>query len=378
MSLYEVGILGSPSKTQLAEVEKEIDNLLSHQGLARGSEVTWNVAPVSFDPPETTASPVAFFGAVGVDDSVLERAVQRGLPILPIASTLTSVQAEIPARIAQLNCLGYGDHGPLRIATALLEMLGLHPRQRRVFISYRRAEAREAAIQLFEALSSRVFDVFLDTHGVAPGEEFQSILWHRLCDCDVLLMLDTATYFDSRWTAAEFGRALAKGISVLRVGWPNVTASPRVSTASRLDLIPADILASGLLTDAALNRICERVESARSLSHAVRTLNMHSRIRDSVQVIGGSVSGVGSNNSVSIKLPSGEDVLVCPTNGVPNSLTLNSALDLCSGGDVAVVYDHIGLLESWQRHLDWLGTYVRPARWVKAEEMAWVFADWNV
>ncbi len=378
MPLYEIGILGNPSANQLAELEKEIDNLLTHQGLTRGGEVAWTVAPASFDPPERTASTAAFFGAAGVDDSTLENALTRGLPILPIASSLANVSTEIPASIAPLNCLGFSDHGPLRIATALLEMLGLLPRQRRVFISYRRSEATDSAIQLFEALSARVFDVFLDTHGVAPGEEFQSILWHRLCDCDVLVMLDTATYFDSRWTAAEFGRALAKNISILRVGWPSVPPSSRVNTASRIDLSPGDILASGLLSDTAINNICERVESLRSLSHAVRMLNLHSRIRDSVQVIGGVMTGVGLSNTVSIQLPSGEDVLVYPTTGVPTSMTLNSALDLRSTGDVAVVYDHIGLLASWQKHLDWLGQYVTPARWVKAEEMAWTFAGWNV
>jgi TIR domain len=68
--------------------------------------------------------------------------------------------------------------------------------------------------------SARLFDVFLDTHGIAPAEDFQTMLWHRLCDSDVLVMLDTPNYFGSRWTSAEFGRALAKGIAVLRVGWP--------------------------------------------------------------------------------------------------------------------------------------------------------------
>jgi len=40
------------------------------------------------------------------------------------------------------------------------------PAQRRVFVSYRRNESRDAAVQLFEELSARQFDVFLDTHSV--------------------------------------------------------------------------------------------------------------------------------------------------------------------------------------------------------------------
>lgn len=170
-----------------------------------------------------------------------------------------------------LNCLAYQVDGPQRVATALLECAGLLPRQRRVFVSYRRNESREAALQLFDVLSARHFDVFLDTHGIGPAEDFQAMLWHRLCDSDVLVMLDTPGYFESRWTSAEFGRALAKGISVLRVGWPNSTASARISTASRLDLDVSDIDAgTGRLTDDVVTRICFQIEALRSQSHAVR------------------------------------------------------------------------------------------------------------
>ena len=77
----------------------------------------------------------------------------------------------------------------------MLESVGLLPRQRRVFVSYRRDEARQAALQLFNAFSAKLFDVFLDTHGIAPTEDFQAVLWHRLCNSDVLVMLDTPGLF---------------------------------------------------------------------------------------------------------------------------------------------------------------------------------------
>src|SRR5690606_5931770 len=156
-------------------------------------------------------------------------------------------------------------------ATALLECAGLLPRQRRVFLSYRRDEARGAALQLFDAIAARHFEVFLDTHGIAPGDDFQATLWHRLCDSDVLVMLDTPGYFSSRWTEAEFGRALAKSISVLRIGWPDVGASPRTLTASQLPLTKDEVNQdTGLLSEAAIRRVCEHLETVRSQSVAVR------------------------------------------------------------------------------------------------------------
>jgi hypothetical protein len=105
--------------------------------------------------------------------------------------------------------MAFGTAGPKleALAAALLECVGLLRPQRRVFISYRRVESANAALQLHEALGSRGFDVFLDTYDVRPAEDFQAIVWHRLCDSDVMVMLDTPGYFGSRWTAAEIGRA---------------------------------------------------------------------------------------------------------------------------------------------------------------------------
>jgi hypothetical protein len=202
----------------------------------------------------------------------------------------------------------------------------LLPHQRRVFVSYRRGDARQAALQLFDAFSSRLFDVFLDTHGIAPGEDFQAVMWHRLCDSDVLVMLDTPNYFESRWTSAEFGRALAKGISVLRIGWPDSTPSARTATASRVELLPEEIdPANGRLADDAIERICLQLESVRSRGLAVRHLNLVGNLRYAVEKIGGSVAGVGSNKAIYIRLADGRDVVAYPSIGVPTSMTLQDA-----------------------------------------------------
>jgi hypothetical protein len=245
-------------------------------------------------------------------------------------------------------------------------------------VSYRRDEARQAALQLFDAFSVRLFDVFLDTHGIAPAEDFQTMLWHRLCDADVLVMLDTTNYFDSRWTSAEYGRALAKGISVLRVGWPDVTPSVRVGTSSRIDLLPDEVNSStGRLADEAVTRICLQLEAVRSQSHAVRNLNLVSNIRNAVEQIGGHVAGVGLNKAVYVCLADGRDIVVYPIVGVPTSMTLHEATNNAPDQSVAVVYDPVGMHPNWLGHLDWLGSNIHTARWVKSSEAAWQFADWE-
>lgn len=255
--LYQLAVLGGPSNEQVTELERIVAQTVQPFGLRLGHEVGWEINPATFEPDQQKSSAAVFYGANDAPLANVAQLLKRGIPILPVASATDNIAVEIPDLLRPLHCLAYSVGGAQRVATALLECAGLLPRQRHVFLSYRRGEAHEAALQLFDAFSARLFDVFLDTHGIAPAEDFQAMLWHRLCDSDVLVMLDTPGYFESRWTNAEFGRALAKGISVLRIGWPDSTPSVRTATASRAELLPRELdEGTGRLTDAAIERIC--------------------------------------------------------------------------------------------------------------------------
>ena len=163
--------------------------------------------PSLFEPERRKAAAAVFFGAAEAPLANVESLLRRGVPILPVVSDITRVHDEIPTVLRPLNCLAYNVAGVQRTTTAPLECAGLLPRQRRVFVSYRRDEARQAALQLFDAFSARLFDVFLDTHGIAPAEDFQTMLWHRLCDSDVLVMLDDQR---AKFRATEFFISLMK------------------------------------------------------------------------------------------------------------------------------------------------------------------------
>jgi hypothetical protein len=375
--LYELAVIGAPSDAQVDELEQLLSRAAGLFGLQLGKDIAWLVRPEAFTPSRQRAAAAIYFGGVDAPQGNLEWLLHHAVPVLPIASDSTKVREEIPKPLQPFNCLSYNEVGPERVATALLECVGLLPRQRRVFLSYKRDEARGAALQLFDALSSRMFDVFLDTHGIAPADDFQAVLWHRLCDSDVLVMLDTPNYFASRWTSAEFGRALAKGIAILRIGWPDSTPSIRTLTAARAEIVAEEIDAeSGRLSEKALSRLCLQLESVRSQSLAVRGLNLVSNLRHAVETIGGSMNGVGSRREVSVQLADGRNIVMYPTVGVPTSITLHDATTNAAGRSAAVVYDHIGLHPNWLKHLEWLGSYVRTVRWIKSSEAAWDFADW--
>jgi hypothetical protein len=302
----------------------------------------------------------------------------NGVPVLPVVEELKGATSVLPACLHAFNALEGGDAGVERIATALLECVGLLPRQRRVFLSYRRDESRAAALQLFDELSANQFDVFLDTHGVPPADDFQSVLWHRLCDADLLLMLDTSTYFESRWTAAEFGRALAKQIPILRVAWPSVGGSRRVETTTNLELAGGELARDGEgLTEAAIQRVVTAVERVRGEGLAARHVNFVGGLRASLAMIGGSVTGIGRNRAIYIRLADGRQVVVNAAIGVPTSVLLHDASEVAEDCASAVVYDHVGLRSDWIAHLDWLGEHIKTARWVRSSEAAWDFAAWE-
>jgi hypothetical protein len=375
--LYELALLGDPTPAQVSEVRSNLARWAKAIGMTLGVEIDWHVGKSGFFPHKRSVSAAAVFGSAVVEKD-LHRLLADGVPLLPVVSDLSRVSVETPACLRKFNCLEYGSDGGVRVATALLECAGMLPRDRRVFLSYLRKEATPVALQLFDALSARGFQVFLDTHEIAPGVDFQEALWHQLCDSDVLVMLDTPNYFSSRWTAAEFGRALAKGIAVLRVGWPDATPSARTATASRVELLKTEVDAGpGELSGGAVSRIAGQLEAVRSLSHAARWKNLTSGIRISAEKIGGSFGGLGVGRTIRVNLPPSREVVVMPALGVPNSRTLHAAAVAAGSADGAVVYDHVGMSSEWLAHLDWLGAHGCGIRWIKESEAAWKFAGWE-
>lgn len=119
---------------------------------------------------------------------ILKKQKLDGNIILPIF--INSFGLEIPDELANQNGLKFEDNLN-KICNLILEGFELLRKNRKIFISYKRTESSNVAIQLYEALERNNFDVFIDTHSIDKGEEFQEELWHRMTDCDVILMLNT-------------------------------------------------------------------------------------------------------------------------------------------------------------------------------------------
>lgn len=374
--IYELAVIGDISQDQISSIRDSLIESVGHFGLRIHEEVAWYVNPKKFSPKQQRGSALIFFGGPNAVSMDVAELITLNIPILPVISdSAKKIETEIPAKLRHLNCLWYDALGPERIASTLLGCIGLLPTQRRVFLSYRREESRQVALQLFDDLSSKQYEVFLDTHGISPAQDFQAMLWHKLCDSDVLIMLDTPGYFDSRWTSAEFGRALAKGISILRIEWPETSPSERTHTSKAITIAISNLDESGRLSNEDLKNTCLHVERLRSQSHAVRRTNLFSNLKNSTELLGGTMLASGAYSMMHIRLGDGREFAVLPVTGIPDSTTLHDAQLNSHGLKSAVIYDHVGILKQWLGHLEWLETEIPSARWIQAATSPWTLAD---
>lgn len=385
MSAYEFAVLGLILPCQRAALLHAIEETVTDFGLRIGQDVTFYDSESIAGRDKSAAFVATYFGSPAqVDADIVEQITQENVPIIPTVGPADDFNANVPDVLQALN--GHrrrrDDTAMTELTSVMLEAVGLLRRQRRVFISYRRAESRTAALQLHDLLTARGFDVFLDTHDIRPGDPFQDVLWHRLCDSDVLVMLETPGYFDSKWTRHEIARALAKEIHVLRVVWPEHQPSKLTELARTIYLSSEDLpVADGPIRTQVADAIAIDVERLRSRSIASRYLSITGRLRADVQKFGARVEGIGAHRAIAVRLPDDRRIWAYPVVGIPTAEILNDIVDKArSAGQrelPVLVYDHIGIRDSWSSHLDWLDDNIRAVRTIKLSEAAWALAAWE-
>lgn len=373
MSLYDFHIFGTVDQDLLDTFRKRLFEVIGLSGID-SSEVNLFVDGADRGNWRDMKRPVAAiaFDAIDATDMVVVNTlVQRRAPIIPVFS-LGKKPEDFPKNLQAINGLQYtGAEGQVdRIVQAVLDALGLLRQQRRVFISYRRSEATDTALQLHDHLSGLGYSVFLDTHSISAGEFFQSALWQNLCDSDVLIMLDTPAYFESRWTSEEFGKAKASEISILRLVWPNHSPTKDAGLSETIALSALDFDGSRL-ADHMLKRVADLTENLRARSIAARHLQITGKLQDEALIAGAKVMGAGAFRAVSIQLSNGEAVWVYPVVGVPTANIMNDIARKAMNanhGCPFLVYDEQGLSDQWLDHLEWLNTHIPEVDFMRVSE----------
>ena len=219
---YQLGVIGQYS-TDRIKLEELLFARTDELGIDRRQVVV--LEEPALKEVDAKAPLIAiFFGyktAADLTHPCLASLLNDSITIIPCVDNTSDISSEIPPSLRHINALrlDQGHARLVRLVNLILENFRLLRSERRLFISYRRAESQSVAIQLYECLDEAGFDVFLDTRSVPYGTDFQSILWHRMADSDVVVLLDTPGFRAGRWTREELSRANATNIQILHLLW---------------------------------------------------------------------------------------------------------------------------------------------------------------
>ena len=362
---YQIGLLGDYAPHQQA-IERTIGNRFAELGLQQ-DDYTLLVGPDVSTRERKAPFAAIFFGYPGATNAAhpeLDDVLQDSTVVLPLVQPELGFSDQIPSKLHGINgvSLDLSDHDFSRDVATILENFRLLRKERRLFISYKRSDSSSIATQLYDALDGRGFDVFLDTRGIPPGSEFQSVLWHRLADSDVVVLLDTPHFFESRWTEEELTRANATNIQILHVLWPGRSA-PALSALSeplKLDATMFEGVETGdeaRLRASTINQITVQVEALRARALAARHRDLVDAFCDEARRRGLRVD-VQPNRHITLKGKEGP-IAVVPMVGVPSALRLNDVHNELGSSPVAgdriwALYDSRGLLKEILAHLEWL------------------------
>lgn len=366
MFQYQVGVLGA-NDDQLEVLRQTLGQRVSDVGLdpddllvMHGREVLGREKRAPFVG--------VYFGKNGydqADEAILNDLRLDSVVVLPVVSSLTNFDQQVPSALESVNGLELDplDSALERVCSVVLQQFRLLRKQRRLFISYRRSDSAAVAAQLYAALDARGFDVFLDTNGVPPGEDFQDVLWHRLADSDVVVLLDTEGFSESRWTQEELAKANTTNIQILHLLWPGrpERADSAFSVFRRMasnEFVGGDSGAGGMLQELAIQTIAIEVESLRARAIAARHRFLVDSFCDAARAFGLRPS-VQPDRKILVE-GGAHRVVAVPLVGVPSAEGLHDEVvdfpesALTPETRLWAIFDERGLLPKTLTHLAWI------------------------
>lgn len=230
------------------------------------------------------------------------------LPVLCGGGSHTNIfSGEAHPVLSRCNRLIWGN-SPSRIAEIVMAS-ALIDRKPGVFLSYLRKEASAGAEQIHDALTHAGFRVFLDRFSGTPGRLFPQELAEAMADMGLVVLLETASLRQSRWTMWEAAFARRYRIGPIAV---NFNGADELHLASRRLTLPDD--PAQPLPVATVDRIIEHIRQEYLNVAFARQAYYETLIRLAANSKGGQVQAVGAgvleiedkaNVSKGFALPSG-------------------------------------------------------------------------
>jgi len=306
-------------------------------------------------------------GATDADiDAQLQAAIDNDIPILPLVreSDPGDTSAKLPERIRRINALDW-DSRRGEAKNAVLVLLGLTEPDRRVFLSYFRADTAPFATQLHTALAQGRFDVFLDRFAVPPAVDFQERLDQDLGDKAFVVLIESPGLRTSHWVEHEIAYAHSHRIGVLAITMPGTAPAelvPSVDEAFRVRLERSDVQADGQVTDAAMRQLLDRIEIAHARELRRRREQLIGSLRDKLFLDGCACEPLGEWSVLATKHGYKSGVfMVTPRRPRPEDLyALHLVLLDAAGataGDLtaAVVHETENISDGHRVLLEWIG-----------------------
>jgi len=370
---YQIGLFGAGIRPFGAQIEAAVR--------ARVTEIGDDLAEALsfFGPGEQPSarwpSVIVYVGGDTVtDEEDIEAMIAASIPVVPVVFDLEHYSSQVPPALKPINGSAVDAAAPdfAAIVNVVLENLGLLRKARRLFLSYRRVESTPVAQQLRIAFDAQGYDAFLDTNSVPKGDPFQDVLWHRLLDSDVVVVLATENFLASKYTKLEIANASAMAVGMLQVLWPGVQSEPFASLAVPFQLEDADFDGEQLKTETIV-RIVSATERLRARCLAARHASLIGEFCEEVRRIGGNPL-VQPGRFVLAEMPDGRRIAAIPAVGVPDAQRYHEASSRFPVGEhgateARLIYDHRGMLPQWMSFLDWLDDFL-PVKGLRVTDTA--------
>lgn len=354
MNSYKIYNFGKGNQYKDKLIER-LKAKLDFSQLSSGQyDITDNISSVNLGKDPTVSLYWAGGSINNEYDDVVSQLQKATIPIIPIVPSLSEANKILPKGLQKINAIELTDENAINaieiITNRILFLLGLLYKQQNVFISYRRSETEEAAKQIHIALVNNGFNAFLDKCDIPIGEDFQGVLKQKLSDCSVLLLLESATFFDSQWTKEEYVTANNVRVEILNVKWPGIKTPREFDFNDSISLTNNDVKKDGSLTEEKLSEIIAYINSHSARYYEARRQNIVGNFINDVRNNGRKVAQ-NIDGSISIE---GLNSLIIPLIGVPQSWDYYKAEYNHKDKELFLLYDNQCILEQWMNHLKWI------------------------
>ena len=303
------------------------------------------LVPIVDQPGASIVAVIAGWMSKPPDRWLVLPAVARGIDPAKVLAALSTKMSRL-----QLVPWG-GDLG--RLASIVLQRV-VYGERPRLFVSYRRKESQQMADQLFDTMSRRGFQLFLDRFSGTAGRPFPQEIAEELAERDVVVLIETQNILQSRWAKWEVAFARRYRLGLLALHWSGAPTLPGI--AHRLKVTPQT---NGELAPADLALAANFIEREHALASLTRPAFYETLIDQAAKTKGGRTEPLTEGTWVVRDASGNRKAAIAPA-GRPGRLSDARLLALASaltpGGPLILAGQHRHLPAGAQTDMTWLAS----------------------